>query len=120
MELTLNKGQDFADKLFIRLDFNATNNGKDRLDLPKYQNEITNFYTVSQNKTQLAVDTRKEWNQTVPLGLKTPAGKYNISIQNNTLSVGKSIYLKDIYLNNTILLKAGTVYNISVSNNSLS
>jgi hypothetical protein len=120
MELTLNKGQDFADKLFIRSDFNATSNGNDKIDLPKYQNETTNFYSVSPDKTQLSVDTRNEWNQTIPLGLKTPVGNYNISIQNNTLSVGKSIYLKDNYLNQTTLLKAGTVYNFSVSNDSLS
>jgi hypothetical protein len=120
LEITLNNGQDFADKLFIRSDFNATSYGNDRLDLPKFQNETTNFYSVSPDKKQLAVDSRKEWNQTVPLGLKTPAGNYNISIQNNTLSVGKSIYLKDNYLNNTTLLKAGTVYNFSVSNDSLS
>jgi hypothetical protein len=120
MEVVLNKGQDFVDKLFIRSDFNATINGNDRLDLPKYQNETTNFYTVSPDKTQLAVDTRKEWSQNVPLGLKTPAGNYSISIQNNTLSVGKSIYLKDNYLNSTTLLKVGTVYKFSVSNDSLS
>ncbi len=120
MEVVLNKGQDFVDKLFIRSDFNATINGNDRLDLPKYQNETTNFYTVSPDKTQLAVDTRKEWSQNVPLGLKTPAGNYSISIQNNTLSVGKSIYLKDNYLNSTTLLKVGTVYDFSVSMDSLS
>jgi hypothetical protein len=87
MEITLNNGQDFADKLFIRSDFSATNNGNDRLDLPKFQNETSNFYTVSPDKTQLAVDTRKEWNQIVPLGLKTPVGNYSISIENNNLTV---------------------------------
>jgi hypothetical protein len=120
MEITLNNGQDFADKLFIRSDFNATNNGNDRLDLPKYQNETSNFYTVSPDKTQLAVDTRKEWNQIVPLGLKTPVGNYSINIENNTLTVGKSIYLKDNYLNKSTLIKSGTVYNFKVSNDSLS
>jgi hypothetical protein len=120
MEITLNNGQDFADKLFIRSDFNATNNGNDRLDLPKYQNETSNFYTISPDKTQLAVDTRKEWNQIVPLGIKTPAGNYSISIENNTLTVGKSIYLKDNYLNKSTLIKTGTVYNFTVSNDSLS
>jgi hypothetical protein len=120
MEITLNNDQQIADRLFIRSNFNSSNNGNDELDLPKFQNETSNFYSVSPDKTQLAVDTRKEWNQTVPLGLKTPPGNYNISIQNNTLSVGKSIYLKDNYLNNTALLKAGTVYNFSVSNDSLS
>ena len=120
MEITLNNNQGFIDKLFIRSDFNATNNGIDRLDLPKFQNETYNFYTVTPDKKLLAVDTRKEWNQTVPLGLKTPSGNYNIVIQNNTLSVGKNIYLKDNYLNQTTLLKVGTVYNFSVSNDSLS
>jgi hypothetical protein len=120
MEITLDNGQDFADKLFVRSDFNATNNGNDRLDLPKFQNETSNFYTISPDKTQLAVDTRKEWNQIVPLGIKTPAGNYSISIENNTLTVGKSIYLKDNYLNKSTLIKTGTVYNFTVSNDSLS
>jgi hypothetical protein len=120
MEITLKNDQQIVDRLFIRSNFNSTNNGNDELDLPKFQNESTNFYCVSPDKTQLAVDTRKDWNQTVPLGLKTPAGNYNICIQNNTLSVGKSIYLKDNYLNQTALLKVGKVYNFSVSNDSLS
>ncbi len=120
IEITLNNNQGFIDKLFIRSDINATNKGNDRLDLPKFQNETYNFYTISPDKTQLAVDARKEWNQIVPLGIKTPAGNYSIRIDNNTLSVGKSIYLKDNYLNKSTLIKTGTVYNFTVSNDSLS
>ena len=116
LEINVNSGNDFADKLFIRKNLNATNNGKDRADLPKYENESTNFYTIAPDNTHLAVDARKEWNQNIPLGINSGNGKYSISVENNSLPVENVVYLKDKLLNKQIELKAGARYDFEITN----
>ena len=116
LEINVNSGNDFADKLFIRTNLSATNNGKDRMDLPKYVNESTNFYTIAPDNTHLAVDARKEWNQNIPLGINSGNGKYSISVENNSLPVENVVYLKDKLLNKQIELKAGARYDFEITN----
>ena len=115
LEINVNNGKDFADKLFIRTNVNATNNGKDRADLPKYENESTNFYTIAPDNAHLAVDARKEWNQNIPLGILSAAGNYSIAVENNSLQSGIVVYLKDKLLNVYTELKAGAQYDFTIT-----
>ena len=115
LEIIVNKESDFADKLFIRTDATATNNGKDRTDLPKFENETTNFYTIAPDNSHLAVDTRKEWNQNIPLGINSGVGNYSIAIENNSLPSGTNVYLKDKLLNSQTELKAGANYSFTIT-----
>ena len=115
LEINVNNGKDFADKLFIRTNVNATNNGKDRSDLPKYENESTNFYTIAPDNAHLAVDARKEWNQNIPLGIRSAAGNYSIAVENNSLQSGIVVYLKDKLLNVNTELKAGAQYDFTIT-----
>jgi hypothetical protein len=120
MEIILNHGQDFTDKLFIRTDSVATSNGNDRVDLIKYENESTNFYTIAPDKKRLAVDARKQWSQNIPLGIYSGIGLYSIVVENNTLpSIGK-VYLNDKYLNKQIELNAGSRYDFVITADSSS
>lgn len=120
MEIVLNNGQDFADKLFIRTNAVANNNGNDRVDLPKYENETTNIYTISPDNKRLAVDARKEWTQNIPLGIYSSIGNYSIVVDNNTLPSQNKVYLKDTYLNKHIELTAGSRYDFTITADSSS
>jgi hypothetical protein len=115
IEINLNKGNDFADKLFIRTDAMATINGQDRFDLPKFENESSNFYTIAPDNTHLAVDARKEWDQKIPLGIHTEIGNYSIAVEKNSLPLGSDVYLKDKLLNVLTELKAGAQYNFAIT-----
>ena len=59
MEIVLNNGQDFSDKLFIRKNAVANNNGNDRADLIKFENDATIFYTITPDNIRLVVEARK-------------------------------------------------------------
>jgi len=115
LELVINKNGDFQDKLFIRADNTATNSAKDEMDLPKFYNDNVNFYTINKNEdVRLAVDARKDFNTTIPLGISGTAGSYVLNVANNNLE-DITIYLKDKLNNTQTELTPATNYNFNIT-----
>ena len=95
LELQVEKDNQVQDKLFIRQDSYATDNGNDVIDLQKFMNENVNIYAIAANKTPLAVDARKEFSNNIPLGIWGEPGSYNLKIAVNSLPNNLMVKLKD-------------------------
>jgi hypothetical protein len=117
LALQLQKDGNFHDNLFIKEDASATDVGTDKVDLKKFKNDISNIYTIASDKTYLGVDARSKINTTIPLGITAEIGKYTISINENTLSNGKNLYLFDKLLNTKTLLERGATYSFDITSN---
>jgi hypothetical protein len=120
LELLLENNGDFADKIFIRQDATATVNGNDNNDLQKYKNEVTNIYTTTPDGKQMAIDARSDFSKTIPLGIFSSVGKYNLVVNENSIPLGTTIFLKDKLLNIQTELKQGVNYNFSISSDTAS
>ena len=118
LELLVEQDGNYQDKLFIRLDANATNNGSDKIDLQKFTNDEVNLYTIAPDNTKLAIDTRNKFSE-VPLGINAPFGTYNFKVSNNSMPSDLVVYLKDNLLNTQTLLEKGSSYNFTISNDNL-
>ena len=115
LELLLeNSNGDYADKLFIRLDPTANPSGNDKLDLKKLYNENNNFYTLSEDKTDLAIDARNKLD-IIPLVVNAPAGEYQIKIGGDFLQNNTPIYIKDNYTNKVSELTSNSKYAFSIT-----
>ena len=114
LELIVEQDGNYQDKLFVRLDANATIQGTDRIDLQKFINDEVNLYTITSDNTKLAIDARNKFN-IVPLGINAPLGIYNFKVSNNSLPSETAVYLKDNLLNTETLLETGTTYGFNIS-----
>ena len=120
MELLLQHANgDYADKLFVRLDASATNNGTDKMELKKLYNDVTNVYTIADDKNTMAIDARSTLN-TIPMGVSTTAGDYTFKLNSNSLPDGTTIYINDKYTNTKTELTASSPYNFSVTSDAAS
>ena len=120
MELLLQHANgDYADKLFVRLDASATNNGTDKMELKKLYNDVTNVYTIADDKNSMAIDARSALN-TIPMGISTTAGDYTFKLNSNSLPDGTTIYINDKYTNTKTELTAISPYNFSVTSDAAS
>jgi len=115
LELQLEQSGVYQDKLFIRQDATATANGTDKIDLPKFSNDVTNIYTITPDQKQMAIDARSELGSTIPLGVSSIAGDYNFRVNSNTLPTGTTVYLQDNLLHTQTALETGTTYNFSIT-----
>ncbi len=115
IELSVEQNGDFRDKLFVRLDANATAAGTERADLLKFYNDNVNVYTISTtDNTRMSIDARNVLN-TIPLGISGLTGDYNFKLTNNSLPEGTTVYLNDKLLNTKTALKTGDTYNFSIT-----
>ena len=114
LELMVEQDGYYQDKLFVRLDATATENGTDHNDLKKFYNDVTNLYTITPDATRLAIDARQALS-IVPLGISAPAGTYNFKLNNNTLPEGTTVSLRDNLKQTETQINAGDTYQFSIS-----
>jgi len=114
LELQVEQDGMFQDKLFVRLDNSATNNGTDRTDLEKFWNDNVNLYTKSIDNRYLGIDARASMDS-IPIGISALAGEYVFKVANSSLPAGYTAYLQDNFLNTKTALKENTVYNFSIT-----
>ena len=115
LELQINKDGNYQDKLFVRLNGNSTEMGNERMDLPKWNNEVTNIYTITPDKVRLAVDARRVLDNNIPIGVLAPAGSYSLTVASNNLPNATDIYLFDKLLKTQTLMIAGTNYKFDIT-----
>jgi len=106
LELIVNKGTAYQDKLFVRIG-NKDNN------LTKLTNDDVNVYTITGND-HLAVDAREKLEQTIPMGITAAAGTYTFEVANNNLE-NTTVYLKDKLLNTLTELQEGVTYSFEIT-----
>ena len=115
IELQVEQNGDFRDKLFVRLDPNATAAGTEKADLQKFYNDNVNVYTINkEDNTRMAIDARNVLN-TIPLGISGLAGDYTFKLSSNNLPEGTTVFIKDKLLNTQTELKVGEVYPFSIT-----
>ena len=120
IELQVEQNGDFRDKLFVRLDANATAAGTERADLQKFYNDNVNVYTINKDdNTRMAIDARNVLN-TIPLGISALAGDYNFHLANNNLPQGTAVYLIDKFLHTKTELKVGDTYPFTINSDAAS
>jgi len=115
LELVMESNGNYQDKLFVTQDATATANGTDKIDLPKFSNDVTNIYTITPDQKHMAIDARSELGSTIPLGVSSIAGDYNFRVNSNSLSSGTTVYLQDNLLHTQTALETGTTYNFSIT-----
>ena len=121
LELLVEQDGYFQDKLFVRLDATATANATDNVDLIKFYNDNVNVYTINKDQNlRLAVDARKDLDNSIPMGISGLAGTYNLKVASNSLLEGSTVMLEDKFLNTQTELKTGTAYNFSISSDAAS
>jgi hypothetical protein len=114
IELHIHKAGDYQDRLFVRLDSSASDNGTDRIDLKKFYNDNLNVYSKSVDNKNMAVDARSKLN-TIPIGISGQIGDYNFKLANNSLPLGTKVYLNDKLLQKQTELSVGDVYYFTIS-----
>ena len=115
LELQLNKGDNYQDKLFVRLNAGASDLGNERMDLPKLSNDVTNIYTIASDKAHLAVDARKGIDNSIPVGITAPAGSYTFTVASNNLPNADNVYLLDKLLNTKTVLVPAATYSFAIT-----
>ena len=118
IELQLNKEGNYQDKLYVRYDPNSTSIGSEKMDLQKLYNDFTNIYTISSDKLHLSVDSRKNIETSVPIGIKAPIGNYSFSFANYNFPNATNLYLLDKWLNKKTNLGVGLAYSFAISSDS--
>ena len=115
IELQVEQNGDFRDKLFVRLDANATAAGTEKADLQKFYNDNVNVYTINkEDNTRMAIDARNVLN-TIPLGISGLAGDYTFKLSSNNLPEGTTVFIKDKLLNTQTELKVGEAIPFSIT-----
>ena len=119
--ITSNNDSIYWDRMFVSFNDQATA-AKENFDGGKSKNPIVNFYTLSDDNQQLAVDARSFTNNmTIPVGFKTTeTSKYKIKVANMNLAANQALYLMDSYTNTVTTLQPGTEYEFDVTADSAS
>ena len=119
--ITSNNDSIYWDRMFVSFNDQATA-AKENFDGGKSKNPIVNFYTLSDDNQQLAVDARSFTNNmTIPVGFKTTeTNKYKIKVANMNLAANQALYLMDSYANTVTTLQPGTEYEFDVTEDSAS
>ena len=63
----------------------------------------------------MAIDTRNQLNNSIPLGMYGNAGNYIFKVNTNSLPTGSTIYLIDSVLNTQTVLKQDSSYAFSIT-----
>ncbi|MBN8835723.1 MAG: hypothetical protein J0I09_00540 [Sphingobacteriia bacterium] len=114
-EIIAEHNGNYADKIFVRLDVNATGKSNDQNDLAKLYNESVNFYAKAEDGKPLAIDSRNCLT-TIPLVFNTnTAGNYSFKLTTNSLPEGTTVILKDNFTNTQTALKLNEAYSFSVT-----
>ena len=112
--LQIEQDGQLQDNLFIRAEANATANGNDANDLAKFYNDNVNFYTKSKDGKDLAIDARSSFNESIRLGIGGLTGDYQLKLANKKID-NATVILKDNFLKKETVLKAGELYNFSIT-----
>ena len=115
IELAVTDSGLIQDKLFVSVDPYSTDKGTDFNDLEKINNTGINIYTIAEDKTHLAVDTRSSLHTRIPLGITADNGTYNLVVNNNNLPEGTTVYLNDNFEHRVIDLTKKSKYSFSVN-----
>lgn len=115
IELAVTDSGVIQDKLFVSVDSYSTDKGTDFNDLEKINNTGLNIYTIAEDKTHLAVDTRSSLYTRIPLGITADNGTYNLVVNNNNLPEGTTVYLNDNFEHRVIDLSKKSKYSFSVN-----
>ncbi len=115
IELAVTDSGVIQDKLFVSVAAHATDKGTDFNDLEKINNTGINIYTIAEDKTHLAVDTRSSLHTRIPLGITAENGTYNLVVNNNNLPEGTTVYLNDNFEHRVIDLTKKNKYSFSVN-----
>lgn len=115
LELQVAKDGVYQDKLFVRFNANSSALGKERMDLPKLNNDVTNIYTLTSDNTRLAVDARKGIDATIPIGITSPVGKYTFTVASNNFVNASNVYLIDKVANTKTALESGATYSFEIT-----
>ena len=110
----------------VKIGFNSTSTAaaNDTYDAPKLVNGLFDFYSLSSNNKQLAIDYRSEsqvTNSIIPLGIKTNVyGTYSISLSAFKDLPTTQLLLRDKLLNKEIpLTKVGDSYTFDITSDTL-
>lgn len=117
IELQLQSGGIFMDRVLLRYSAASTKAGNDWLDLVKLNNDLVNLYTLSSDLQNMEIDARPiATNDTIHLGLNT-----NLQ-QAFTLTTGKytgpanvKVYLMDKFTQAINEIKSGFTYSFNVT-----
>lgn len=95
---------------------------KDYWDGEKLFNNAVNLYSITKNGDKLSIDSRtKSESQEIPLGLVNGnITKFTFTVDELITNANLKFYLKDKYLNKSILLEKNSVYDFITDTNSLS
>ncbi len=115
IELAVTDSGVIQDKLFVSVDAHATDKGTDFNDLEKINNTGINIYTIAEDRTHLAVDTRSSLHTRIPVGITAENGTYNLVVNNNNLPEGTTVYLNDNFEHRVIDLTKKNKYSFSVN-----
>lgn len=115
LELQVAKDGVYQDKLFVRFNANSSALGKERMDLPKLNNDVTNIYTLTSDNIRLAVDARKGIDATIPIGITSPVGKYTFTVASNNFVNASNVYLIDKVANTKTALESGATYSFEIT-----
>jgi hypothetical protein len=117
-------------RLKLRLESNGTTNDEinflfdgqakatttDRFDFGKLPNTLLDFYSVSADNKNMAVDQRNLDAQRIPLGIQTNLQQhFTLVVDENTVPATKELVLHDYLLNTNKVLQTGTTYEFNVT-----
>jgi hypothetical protein len=112
-----------VDDIKIGFDANASSAATDIHDAPKLNNSLFNFYSVSADNKQLAIDYRsdKMVDSIIPLGIKTNINRsYTISVAEFRDLSTTQLFLRDKLLNKlTPLTQLGDSYTFDITTDTL-
>jgi len=114
LELVVEQDGEYRDKLFVRLDGEATATAADNNDLKKLYNDQTNFYSLTTDRVRMAIDARSGFD-TLPLGISAVAGSYGFRPAGNSLPSHLQPVLRDEWLGTETALQTGQLYPFSIT-----
>ena len=99
-----------ADAIQFVFDEQSKTGSNDRFDFGKLQNTNLDFYSISSDNKNLAVDQRDLSSQSIPLGIKTEIqNRFKLVVDENTIPANKQLLLKDNLEHiSKVLVKGGT------------
>jgi hypothetical protein len=114
IELNITQKEQLQDRLYLRIDKDATPNSTDAADVLKFYNDNVNFYTKTVDQKHTAIDARNVFDKPVPLGINGLMGDYTLRLGYNNIQNTK-VVLKDKFLNTETELQNNTTYNFSIT-----
>lgn len=113
----LDANEHMWDELRVKFNDNATAGEDNDFDAHKLEGPDFNFYTVSADAQNLAIDVRPfDDDINIPVGISSAyQQQFTIRASEVVAPVGKTVYLHDKLLNKYVQLEAGAEYQFSVN-----